>query len=59
MEVWQGEWQPCSHWNSKENDKIWRRDLADTIKGAYAEPFTERREDNTETVESRDKGIAV
>ena len=29
------------------------------MKGAYAEPFTERREDNAETVESRDTVFAV
>ena len=29
------------------------------IKGAYAEPFTKRREDNAETVESRDTVFAI
>lgn len=29
------------------------------IKGAYAEPFTERREDNAKTVESRNTIVAA
>ena len=29
------------------------------IKGAYIEPFTERREDNADTVESRDTVLTI
>ena len=50
----------CADWaiHDSENDKGQFIEVR-RIKGVYAEPFTERREDNAETVESGDIVFAV